>query len=481
MAYGDRLPLALVNPIQDFVSTYVSPNFVLSLANSTTVQIVAGVDNAVVAAGISGKWRFISATINRAHPGGVAGVYDVWVVAFDNSFAGVPEVDSTVYDFQLRIVTSGGSPVTGSGATTFGRKVGEVTWDGAAITAIKQTVNSVFTGYGAGIILDFEGPEANIPLNTCVADGRYLDNVTEAAHFAVVGNQWNNFRGLASPPAGKHRVIDLRRINTVGLGNMGTGNASTPTVIGGIARSGINTLGTFMGEEFHTLITAEMPNHAHSGSTGAEAAHTHTGTTSGGSAHSHAATGLTFTGSGGTTSAGSAHAHAATGLTFTGNSVTSSNVSADHTHSGTTNGESVSHTHDAGSLTVGGASPFGNPTGGSGVVWGNSSSPVTGDTGPNSVDHTHSFTTGGISANHTHTVTATGTIGGSTANESAHTHTFTPAGTLGGTTATESAHTHTFTTSAGSSHLHAISAEGGGGSHENVPPVGVVVKVVTLR
>lgn len=434
LAYGDRLPVAFVNPIQDFISTYVSPNFVLSLANSTTVQIVAGVDNAIVAAGISGKWRFISATINRAHPGGGAGIYDVWIVAFDNSFAGVPEVDSTVYDFQLRIVASGGSPVTGSGATTFGRKIGEITWDGAAITAIKQTVNSVFAGYGAGIILDFEGPEANIPLNTCVADGRYLDNVAEAEHFAKVGNTWNNFRGLASPPAGKHRVIDLRGIDTVGLGNMGTGNASTPTVIGGIARSGINTLATFMGEEFHTLLIAEIPSHNHSGVTGSESSHTHSGTTSSGSAHSHTATGLTFTGN---------------SVTSSGESATHIHNDAGHQHSGTTNGPDLN-------------------------VWVR--------------DFLSTFNIAGVTANadeavqtHVHTFTTDTGFAGISSNIGGHTHTTTATGTIGGSTASESAHTHTITTGGGTAHTHTISSQGGGGSHENVPPVGVCVKVVTLR
>jgi hypothetical protein len=436
LGYGQRLPDAFVEPIQEFISTFVSPNLSLSLLNSTTVQIVAGSDNDQVCIGISGKWRYNVVTINRAHPGGAAGTYDVWVVTTDNSYAGVPEVDSTVYAFDLRIVTSGSSPVTGAGATFWGRKIGQLTWDGASITSITQNVGGSGggTGYGAGIILDFEGPEANIPPNTCVADGRYLDNVANPEHFARVGNTWNNFRGLATPPAGKHRVIDLRGLHTVGLGNMGTGNASTPTVIGGILRSGINTLTTFMGEEFHTLLTAEIPAHQHGGSTGAEAAHTHSGTTAAGTAHSHAATGLTFTGTGGTTAG----------------------QSVDHTHSGTTGGQSADHTHQIQ------ANATGPNSGSDGVVQ---------DTG-RTADHT--VPTGGVSNDHTHSFTSGGVSVG-------HTHTFTPAGTLGGTTATESAHTHTFTTGAGTSHLHSISLEGGGGSHENVPPVGVVVKVVTLR
>jgi microcystin-dependent protein len=96
--------------------------------------------------------------------------------------------------------------------------------------------------------------------------------------------------------------------------------------------------------------------------------------------------------------------------------------------------------------------------------------------------HNHGGTTGNESANHTHS--------GTTASAGTHTHT-TPlsdggyfqysggGGTSGiniplgadGTTSSAGAHTHTFTTNGVSAnHTHSISAQGGGGAHENRMP-----------
>lgn len=461
LGYGIRLPDAFVEPIQEFISTYVSPNFQVTLANATTIQVVAGTDNDQAGLAVSGKWRYNTATTQRAHPGGGAGTYDVWVVTGDNIYVATdPETDDTDYSFTLRILAHGaGSPATGSGATFWARKVAELHWTGSAIDKITPTgyasITPLFTGYGAGIVLDFSGPEANIPPNTAVADGRYIANADYPDHFAAVGTSQNNTGGLPNPPAGNHRVIDLRGRGTVGKGDMGTGNANTPTATTPrIQRSGINTIATIMGEEYHTLLTAEMPSHSHTGTTGSESSHTHTGTTSAGSAHSHSATGLTFTGTGATTGAGSAHAHSATGLSFSGSG-------------GTTGGFDSSHSHSA-------------STDAKGEMAADNSDPI--NKGTDHADfYNASVSVGSALGVHTHSFTPAGSITGNTANESAHTHSFTPAGTMGGSTASESAHTHTFTTSAGSAHTHSISAEGGGGSHENVHPVAVVVKVVTLR
>lgn len=141
--YNDRLPVAFVDPIQEFVST-MHANFVVTLANPTTLQIVAGPDNAQVAVGINGRWRWISATINAAHPGGGATTYDVYVTASDNSFApsGLPagqppETDSTNYSFGL-VIRAVGSPPT----TALYRKIGTCTWDGTQITDFNITVGS---------------------------------------------------------------------------------------------------------------------------------------------------------------------------------------------------------------------------------------------------------------------------------------------------------------------------------------------------
>jgi hypothetical protein len=97
-------------------------------------------------------------------------------------------------------------------------------------------------------------------------------------------------------------------------------------------------------------------------------------------------------------------------------------ISSDHTHSGTTGGENVGHTH---SYTVfKGSDPNGPLTGASTGGEGTGAS-----TSDRSAAHVHAFSTGGVSANH----------------------------------------------------YHAITSEGGGGAHETVHPVAVVNSYITTR
>lgn len=157
LAYGDRFPEAVSDALQEFISTLLV-NLRLTLANSTTVQIVAAVGNGQVAAGIQGKWRYITATINAAHPGGGAAQYDVFVTANDNSFAASglppgnpPEIDNTNYAFFLTIKPQGTTP-SGSGSETLYRKIGEVTWDGTKITRISMTAGPVTAGLASEFV-----------------------------------------------------------------------------------------------------------------------------------------------------------------------------------------------------------------------------------------------------------------------------------------------------------------------------------------
>ena len=92
-----------------------------------------------------------------------------------------------------------------------------------------------------------------------------------------------------------------------------------------------------------------------------------------------------------------------------------------------------------------------------------------GDTGINSVGHTHSGTTASNGA-HTHTVTDRYKVAGTGAgdwgspNEGGMTE-------ITRTTSSDGAHNHTFTTgSQSANHTHAITSQGGGDAHENRPP-----------
>lgn len=124
------------------------------------------------------------------------------------------------------------------------------------------------------------------------------------------------------------------------------------------------------------------------------------------------------------------------GHTFTGSAINTSDISANHTHTGTSGNPSANHSHSGPSHTHGpnnganmgfltadsasniygtGWKPCGGAyVGGWGGFWsyaGATTSSGTGSTGTVSAWHTHTTTTGNQSQGHTHSVTAAGTIG----------------------------------------------------------------------
>jgi hypothetical protein len=137
----DVLPSWWANSIQEHIAGLVA-NLRLTLLNATTVRATAvSTDSADVQAsiGVDGLWRRVSANVDRAHPGGAAGKYDVFVTAKNNSIGSVPlpGTDNTDYAFALAIVATGGTPAIVPGTVDVFRKVGECWWDGAAITRLE--------------------------------------------------------------------------------------------------------------------------------------------------------------------------------------------------------------------------------------------------------------------------------------------------------------------------------------------------------
>lgn len=124
-----------LNSLQEWLSTFVSANFVLSQVNTTTLRVAAGAANDQVGIGITGTWRWNTANADAVHPGGGAGTYDVYVTGSADSIAG--SVDSTVYTFGLAIRAAASPP-----PTAIYRKVGTCVWNGAAITSISQSVGA---------------------------------------------------------------------------------------------------------------------------------------------------------------------------------------------------------------------------------------------------------------------------------------------------------------------------------------------------
>lgn len=142
--YQQPIPQDFLDALQEFIGT-LSTNFSISQASGTSIQVVAGAGSAQVSLGISGLWRYISATATAAHPGGAAGTYDVYAVASANSFTAggsSGETDNTDYSFGLQILTSGATPTgnySGRAITAY-RKVGQVIWDGSQITSVQSSL-----------------------------------------------------------------------------------------------------------------------------------------------------------------------------------------------------------------------------------------------------------------------------------------------------------------------------------------------------
>lgn len=144
----DPLPADFLDALNEFISS-AALNFTLRIKPSvnTTLQVPAGTGNDQVAIGIQNLsdatkagWRYISANVERASPGGVAQTFDVWVTGSDNSFApsGGGEVDSTDYSFALAIVAAAATP----SGVALGRKVATAVWDGTKFTAIDVLVGA---------------------------------------------------------------------------------------------------------------------------------------------------------------------------------------------------------------------------------------------------------------------------------------------------------------------------------------------------
>jgi microcystin-dependent protein len=113
-----------------------------------------------------------------------------------------------------------------------------------------------------GMVSDFAGATAPVGWQLCY--GQAISRTTYAELFFVIGTSYGAGDGSTT-----FNLPDLRGTAAAGLDNMGGSAAGRLT-------SG-TSLGVFLGEQTHTLITGEMPSHNHSGTTGGQSAdHTHT-------------------------------------------------------------------------------------------------------------------------------------------------------------------------------------------------------------
>jgi hypothetical protein len=140
---GDTAPSWWANAIQRALSVSAE-QFTVRLASSTTIEVPAAADDGAAVIAIEGRWRWNEATETRAHPGGGAGTYRVWVTAADNDIVNVPDVgtDLTDYSFALAITAAAAEPVIVPGTVDIFREVASLEWDGVAITSVTPLVGS---------------------------------------------------------------------------------------------------------------------------------------------------------------------------------------------------------------------------------------------------------------------------------------------------------------------------------------------------
>jgi hypothetical protein len=140
-ARGEIFASWWTDAVEEFLSTGAH-GFRLRMVSATTIESPAGPGNDQSSIAVNGRLRFNVATVNRVHPGGAAGTYDVFVTASDQNIVNTPQpnTDNTVYSYALAIVAAGATPAIVAGSVDIVRKVAELTWSGAAITSLRQTL-----------------------------------------------------------------------------------------------------------------------------------------------------------------------------------------------------------------------------------------------------------------------------------------------------------------------------------------------------
>lgn len=129
---GDPLPAGWLNALQSFLSTQVSENFDVTLASTTSLQVVASAGQGLVAVGFGGPWRFNTATVTAAAPANSAGSYPIYVMSRVNNNA---NEDSQTFDYSFGLKLATAPSGTGSEAISF--QCGTYEWDGAKIIAVR--------------------------------------------------------------------------------------------------------------------------------------------------------------------------------------------------------------------------------------------------------------------------------------------------------------------------------------------------------
>lgn len=147
-ARDEVLPSWWANAVDLFLSTRAS-GFTIT-HDATHVTVAAGADDQAAVVSVGGAWRWIEAPLTRAHPGGGAGTYLIFVTAAATDIVGTPApyTDDTNYAFSLAITATGDTPTIVAGVVDLFRQVATCDWDGAQITRVDQSVPATATHAG---------------------------------------------------------------------------------------------------------------------------------------------------------------------------------------------------------------------------------------------------------------------------------------------------------------------------------------------
>lgn len=265
-------------------------------------------------------------------------------------------------------------------------------------------------------------------------DGRAISRATYSVAFGILGTAYGAGNGTTT-----FNIPDSRGRGSVAPDDMGTAAGAA----GRMASN--NTRGATSGSETKTLVSGNLPAHAHDQGT---LVNDTTGS------HDHTFGTLAVTGDGAHTHGIGSYAVAGSGTLTTGTE------SADHIHSGTTGAESAFHSHIyqyPNSIAVQRGIQDQNVAGPTNHAVGS---------GNESASHVHAFATGGRSAAHTHTVASHAhTLSGSSASAT-HTH------GVSGSVASNGNHTHSISGSTGS--------VGSGTPYNNMGPYVVKNRIIRV-
>lgn len=193
---------AWLDLIQEVLASYVSPNFKVEQASSTTIRVPAGNNHSAVGIAIGGQFRRRDTNVTASVSGG-AGTKIVYATA-----------DSSDDVFALEVTA-------GTPAATNVRKIAEVDWSGTAIEEIRNEYPLVPPAPGefpiGGGMFWFTGTP---PAGFVALDGAAISRSTYADLFALWGTSFGAGNGSTT-----FNVPDTRQRMPIGLGAGGTASA----------------------------------------------------------------------------------------------------------------------------------------------------------------------------------------------------------------------------------------------------------------